>query len=84
VTFATYHGRAPAVVLLAGFGSFGHCRTVVPEQVRAINDAKRNLSRDIHVELRHEIRELYRLRERGVITGDECIAAVQRSLALFK
>jgi hypothetical protein len=83
VVFVTRRGRAPAITLIGGFGCFGRCRALVPQLVRAINDARRNSRDGIQSELRREIREHYRLREGGAITSEECVAAVQRILARF-
>lgn len=84
VRFVTRHGRVPVLTLVASIGCFRACRAVVPRLAAAVNEAVRAAGGDRNARLRAEVREHYRLRDAGVLTPTECIAAVQRILARFE
>lgn len=81
--FHTLHGRARAVTLTASFGQFRRARAVLPALVRAIEDAEETISDDTALYLREEMREHYRLRRDGVLSGDDCTESTGRILAQF-
>ena len=81
--FATAAGNATALTLLGTADSFKRCRSLVPEIVRAIEDAQAKNIQNRSDYLRQEMREHYRLREFGVLDHDDCSDATRRILAQF-
>lgn len=83
VVFVTRYGRAPVVELMATLGSFRSLRRIVPQLIDEIKKAT-NFDSDIQKYLRSEMREHYRLRERGVLSQSVCTNSTQRILQQFK
>jgi hypothetical protein len=83
ITFHTLHGRAKALQLGAGLGYIRRFHKLVPELVRAIEEAADDIGEDTIVYLRSEMREHYRLRGDGVLSNDECSDSTGRILAQF-
>lgn len=82
--FATIHGRAPVLTLVANLGSIRRFKAFMPTLTRAIDEAAEAIGSDTATYLRAEMREHYRLREDGVIDHDECAASTGRILAQFE
>lgn len=82
--FATIHGRAPVLTLMANLGSIRRYKAFMPTLTSAIDEAAEAIGVDTATYLRAEMREHYRLREAGVIDHDECAASTGRILAQFE
>jgi hypothetical protein len=83
IQFVTRHGRTVAFTLIASCGCRRACRALVPRLSAAIHEAAQLTEGDRAARLRAEVREHYRLRGAGILTRDDCAAAVQRVLACF-
>jgi hypothetical protein len=83
ITFQTMHGRAQALWLKAGLGQIRRVRAVLPDLVRAIEDAGESIGGDTMVYLRAEMREHYRLRGDGVLSEEACSESTGRILTHF-
>jgi hypothetical protein len=82
--FATIHGRAPVLTLLANLGSIRRFRAFMPVLTSAIDEAAEAIGSDTAAYLRAEMREHYRLREDGVLDHEQCAAGTGRILAQFE
>jgi hypothetical protein len=82
-TFCTIHGRAPVLRLIANVGAIRRFRACVPSLSAAIEESAEQIGHDTAAFLRGEMREHYRLRNRGVLTPDACAASTGRILAQF-
>jgi hypothetical protein len=81
--FYTLHGRAEVLRITAGFGCVGRYRKVLPSLINAIEDACNDISDDMLVYLRAEMREHYRLRSEGILSEADCSDSTSRILAHF-
>ena len=81
--FLTLHGRAAVLGLAASVGSIKKFHAFVPQLCRAIEEAAERNERDPQAYLRAEMREHYRLREDGVLGGNECAESTGRILSQF-
>jgi hypothetical protein len=82
-TFCTIHGRAPVLELIANIGAVRRFRDFVPTLSTAIEESADQIGDDTAAFLRGEMREHYRLRNRGVLTHETCAASTGRILAQF-
>ena len=82
--FVTTNGRAAVFSLLATFGCFRACRKLVPQLVKAVEDAQRLNTPGGSLYLRDEMREHYRLRDTGTIAPEAFAASTKRILARFE
>lgn len=83
IVFKTLHGRAEAVRFVAGLGTIGRFRRLVPQLSEAIAAAAATIGEDTAVYLRAEMREHYRLKEDGVLSEGECADSTSRVLNRF-
>jgi hypothetical protein len=83
IKFATIHGRAPVLTLIANVGSMRRFHAFVPILSRAIEEAAEQIGADTSAYLRGEMREHYRLRGAGVLTHESCAVSTGRILAHF-
>lgn len=83
IKFATIHGRAPVLTLIANVGSIRRFHDFVPILSRAIEEAAEQIGADTSAYLRGEMREHYRLRGAGVLTHESCAKSTDRILAHF-
>jgi hypothetical protein len=83
ITFQTMHGRAQALWFKAGLGQIRKFRAILPQLVRAIEDAGESIGDDTIVYLRAEMREHYRLRGDGILTEEACSESTGRILTHF-
>lgn len=81
--FATIHGRAPVLELVANLGSLKKFRALVPTLSTAIEEAAESIGDDTAAFLRAEMREHYRLRGDGVLSNQSCADSTGRILAQF-
>jgi hypothetical protein len=81
--FYTLHGRAPVFRLVANLGSIEKLRALVPALSQAIGEAGDHFGDDNSAYLRAEMREHYRLRGAGVLSGAACADSTGRILAQF-
>ncbi len=81
--FATIHGRAPVLQLVANLGSLKKFRAFVPVLSAAIEEAAERIGDDTAAFLRAEMREHYRLRGDGVLSNQSCADSTGRILAQF-
>ncbi len=81
--FATIHGRAPVLDLVANLGSLKKFRAFVPVLSAAIEEAAERIGDDTAAFLRAEMREHYRLRGDGVLSNQSCADSTGRILAQF-
>src|SRR5690606_25562535 len=72
--FTTRHGRAPALRWQASFGCLRRSRKLRPRVAAAIEQARRHPHAERSAELRAEMREHYRLKDEGILSGEECAA----------
>ena len=83
VVFYTRSGRAAVIELMATLGSFRSLRKTLPQLIAAIEKTPEPET-DPKKRLRSEMREHYRLRECGILSGEQCSASTQRILRHFK
>jgi hypothetical protein len=81
--FATIHGRARVLELVANFGSLKKFRAFVPVLSAAIEEAAERIGDDTAAFLRAEMREHYRLRGDRVLSNQSCADSTGRILAQF-
>ncbi len=81
--FATIHGRACVLDLVANLGSLKTFRAFVPALSAAIEEAADRIGDDTAAFLRAEMREHYRLRGDGVLNNQACADGTGRILAQF-
>ena len=81
--FATIHGRASVLELVANVGSLKKFRAFVPVLSAAIEEAAERIGDDTAAFLRAEMREHYRLRGDGVLSNQCCADSTGRILAQF-
>ncbi len=81
--FATIHGRARVLELVANLGSLKKFRAFVPALSAAIEEAAERIGDDTAAFLRAEMREHYRLRGDGVLSNQSCADSTGRILAQF-
>jgi hypothetical protein len=83
IEFATLHGRAPVLTLVATLGAIRRFRELVPAFARAIEESAQSMTEDTAAYLRAEMREHYRLRGEGVLSHAICADSTGRILAQF-
>lgn len=81
--FCTASGNVPVLMLLANFGCFNRCRSIVPEISNAIGTAISRNTLEEEPYLRAEMQDHYRLRNEGVITPKACNTGTSRILSRF-
>ena len=83
IQFSTAHGGAEVLTLFATFGCYRSARKLVPQLIKAANEAKTQRQEVKTYHLRAEMQEHYRLREAGVLTPESCADGTRKILASF-